>query len=112
VSAPSPAFVSRIRRQLHAAESASDASLLANLDLMRTIVNSRQSETVPTPYVGQQALVRLGRAVQGQIATANDIFRAHEELHRVAQKELMLPAEDDKPVGFLMPDEAAAPRAA
>lgn len=112
MSEPSPAFVSRIRRQLRAAESASDASLLANLELMRSIVSSRQTETVPTPYVGQHALVRLGRAVQGQISTANDIFRAHEELHRIAQKELMLPAEEDKPTGFTVPDEAAAARAA
>ena len=86
MSKPTAAFVSRIRRQLHAAEAASDASLLTNLDLMRSIVSSRQVERVPTPYIGQQALIRLARAVQGQISTANDIFRAHEELHRVVQK--------------------------
>lgn len=112
MSKPTAAFASRIRRQLHAAEAASDASLLTNLDLMRSIVSSRQAEKVPTPYIGQQALIRLARAVQGQISTANDIFRAHEELHRVAQKELMLPAEEDKPEGFMVPDEATTSRAA
>jgi len=107
-----PAFVSRIRKQLHAAEAASDASLLANLELMRSIVSSRQAELVPTPYVGQQALIRLGRAVQGQISTANDIFRAHEDLHRIARQELMVSGEEDKPEGFLVPDEAASANAA
>jgi hypothetical protein len=103
----SPAYISRIRKQLHAAEEASDASLLANLELMRSIVSSRQTEQMPTPYVGQQALIRLSRAVQGQITTANDIFRAHEELHRIAKQELMVSGEEDKPEGFLVPDEAA-----
>ena len=108
----SPAYISRIRKQLHAAEAASDASLLANLELMRSIVNSRQTEKAPTPYVGQQALIRLGRAVQGQITTANDIFRAHEELHRIARQELMVSGEEDKPNGFAVPDEAATANAA
>lgn len=106
------AYVSRIRKQLHAAESASDASLLANLELMRSIVSSRQAEKTPTPYVGQQALIRLSRAVQGQIASANDIFRAHEELHRIATQELMVSGEEDKPEGFLVPDETATAGAA
>jgi len=109
---PIPAYVSRIRKQLHAAEAAGDASLLANLDLMRSIVGARQTEAAPTPYVGQQALIRLGRAVQSQIAMANDIFRAHEELHRVAKQELMVAGEEDKPNGFLTDDEDAAARAA
>jgi hypothetical protein len=108
----SPAYISRIRKQIHAAEEASDASLLANLELMRSIVSSRQTEKVPTPYVGQQALIRLGRAVQGQITIANDIFRAHEELHRIAKQELMVSGEEDKPNGFSVPDEAAAANAA
>lgn len=112
MSHPVPAYISRIRKQLHAAEAASDASLLANLDLMRLILGTRQAEAAPTPYVGQQALVRLGRAVQAQIATANDIFRAHEELHRVARQELMVAGEEDKPNGFLVDDEDAAARAA
>lgn len=109
---PLPAYVSRIRKQLHVAEEASDASLLANLDLMRSIVSSRQSERAPTPYVGQQALIRLSRAVQGQISTANDIFRAHEELHRIAKQELMVSGEEDKPEGFMVPEEAPTAHAA
>jgi hypothetical protein len=103
-----PAYISRIRNQIHAAEAAGDASLLANLDLMRSIVTSRQTEHVPTPYVGQHALIRLGRAVQGQISIANDIFRAHEELHQIAKHELMVGGEEDKPKGFLVPDEINA----
>lgn len=97
---PVPVYVSRIRKQIHAAEAASDASLLANLELMRSIVSARQTEDAPTPYVGQQALIRLSRAVQEQIASANDIFRAHEELHRVAKQELMVAGEENKPRGF------------
>lgn len=113
MSEPTTAYVSRISKQLHAAELASDASLLANLDLMRSIVSSRQVETVPTPYIGQQALIRLGRAIQGQISTANDIFRAHEELHRIAQKELMVvPPEENKPDGFIVSDDVVTAQAA
>lgn len=107
-----PAFVTRIRKQIHAVEAASDASLLASLDLMRSIVTSRQVEDVPTPYIGQQALIRLSRAIQGHVSTANDIFRAHEELHRIAQQELMVGGEENKPTGFQQPDELIASNAA
>lgn len=107
-----PAYVSRIRKQLRAAEASSDASLLANLELMRSIISSRQTEAAPTPYIGQQALIRLSRAVQGQISSSNDIFRAHEELHRIAKQELMVAGEEDKPKGFDVPEEAATSRAA
>jgi hypothetical protein len=107
-----PAYVSRIRKQLRAAEAASDASLLANLELMRSIIVSRQTEDAPTPYVGQQALIRLLNAAKAQIATSNDIFRAHEELHRVAKQELMVAGEEDKPTGFMVPDDAASTRVA
>lgn len=106
------AYVTRIRNQLHAAEAASDASLLANLDLMRSIVTSRQVESAPTPYIGQQALIRLSRVIQGNVSTANDIFRAHEELHRIARQELMVGGEEDKPTGFLHPGERRAAGAA
>lgn len=112
MSDPVPAYVSRIRKQLHAAEAACDASLLANLDLMRSIVSARQTEQAPTPYVGQQALIRLGRAIQEQIATANDVFRAHEELHRVAKQELMVAGEENKPKGFLVDEGEPETRAA
>lgn len=107
-----PAFVSRIRKQLHAAEAAGDASLLANLDLMRSILSSRQTEDMPTPYIGQQALIRLGRAVQGHLSMANDVFRAHEELHRIAKQELMVPGEEDKPESSMLPDDVALTRVA
>lgn len=112
MSYPVPAYVSRIRNNLRTAEAACDASLLANLELMRSIVGARQTERAPTPYVGQQALVRLGRAIQEQIATANDIFRAHEELHRVAKQELMVGGEEDKPANFVVDEAEVTARAA
>lgn len=112
MSQAAPAYVSRIRKQLRAAEAASDASLLANLELMRSIITSRQTEDAPTPYIGQQALMRLFRAAQAQISTANDIFRAHEELHRVAKEVLLVPGEEDKPESFILPDDAASAQAA
>ena len=112
MSQAAPAYVSRIRKQLRAAEAASDASLLANLELMRSIITSRQTEDAPTPYIGQQALMRLFRAAQAQISTANDIVRAHEERHRVAMEVLVVPGEEDKPESFILPDDAASAQAA
>ena len=60
MSQAAPAYVSRIRKQLRAAEAASDASLLANLELMRSIITSRQTEDAPTPYIAKEVLLVPG----------------------------------------------------
>ena len=47
---------------------------------MRSILHARQVEDLPAPHVGQDAIVRLGRAIQSDISSANDIFRSHNAL--------------------------------
>ena len=106
-----PAAAARLRREVTTAEAAFDAALLASSAIQQTIVTSRRELELPA-HTGQQALIRLSRAVQGQITTANDIFRAHEELHRIAKQELMVSGEEDKPEGFLVQDETAVSHAA
>lgn len=93
--APVPAYMVRIKKQIRAAETKADESLLAKLDVMSSILRARQSEDMPAPHVGQEAIVRLGRAIQSDISGANDIFRSHNAL--VADKtEIMgIPGHDD-----------------
>lgn len=77
---PAPAFLSRIRSQIRDAEAKADVSLIAKLDLMRSILHARQTEEMPAPHVGQDAINRLGRAVTSDISSANDVFRSHNAL--------------------------------
>ena len=75
-----PAYMTRIRNQIRTAEAKADESLLAKLDVMSAILRARQTEDMPAPHVGQDAIVRLGRAIQSDIASANDVFRSHNAL--------------------------------
>lgn len=90
-----PAFMIRIRNQIRAAEAKADESLLAKLDVMSAILRARQIEDVPAPHIAQDAIVRLGRAIQSDISGANDVFRSHNAL--VAAKTSMTgnPNHDD-----------------
>lgn len=77
---PVPAYMMRITMNIRNAEAKADESLLANLDLMRSLVHARQTEVVPAPHVGQEAIIRLGRAIDSTIKTQNDLFRSHNAL--------------------------------
>lgn len=77
---PAPAYMARIRNHIRAAEAKADESLLAKLDAMSAILRARQTEEMPAPHVGQEAIVRLGRAIQSDISSANDVFRSHNAL--------------------------------
>lgn len=79
-TAPVPAYMARIRNQIRAAEAKADESLLAKLDVMSSILRARQVEDIPAPHVGQEAIVRMGRAIQSDISSANDMFRSHNAL--------------------------------
>lgn len=94
-TAPVPAYMMRIRNQIRAAEAKADESLLAKLDVMSAILRARQIEDIPAPHVGQEAIIRLGRAIQSDISGANDVFRTHNAL--VADKTLItgMPGHDD-----------------
>ena len=78
--APAPAYMARIRKKIRDAEAKADESLIAKLDLMSSILRARQAEDMPAPHVGQDAIIRIGRAVQSDISSANDIFRSHNAL--------------------------------
>ncbi len=78
--APAPAYMARIRSHIRTAEAKADESLMAKLDVMRSILHARQVEDIPAPHVGQDAIIRLGRAIQSDISSANDVFRAHNAL--------------------------------
>lgn len=75
-----PAFMIRIRNQIRAAEEKADESLLAKLDVMSAILRARQVEEAPAPHIAQDAIVRLGRAIQSDISSTNDVFRSHNAL--------------------------------
>jgi hypothetical protein len=79
-TAPVPAYMARIRNKIRQAEAKADESLLAKLDVMSSILHARQVEDMPAPHVGQDAIIRLGRAVQSDISSANDLFRSHNAL--------------------------------
>jgi hypothetical protein len=80
VTAPTPAYMARIRNQIRVAEAKADESLMAKLDVMRSILHARQVEDMPAPHVGQDAIIRLGRAIQSDISSTNDVFRSHNAL--------------------------------
>lgn len=90
-----PAFMIRIRNQIRAAEAKGDESLLAKLDVMSTILRARQIEQTPEPHIGQDAIVRLGRAIQSDISAANDVFRSHNALVEAKTKITGGPNHDD-----------------
>lgn len=93
--APVPAYMARIRNKIRFAEAKADESLLAKLDVMSSILRARQVEDMPAPHVGQEAIIRLGRAIQSDISGANDVFRSHNAL--VDDKTLItgIPGHDD-----------------
>jgi hypothetical protein len=93
-----PAFMIRIRNQIRAAEAKADESLLAKLDVMSTILRARQVEEVPAPHIGQDAIVRLGRAIQSDISAANDVFRSHDALVEAKARITGGPNHDDTPI--------------
>jgi hypothetical protein len=105
-----PAFMIRIRNQIRAAEAKADESLLAKLDVMSTILRARQVEEAPAPHIGQDAIVRLDRAIQSDISAANDVFRSHNALVEAKVQITGGPNHDDTPVfaGTSDLDEEAA----
>lgn len=79
-TAPVPAYMARIRTQIRDAEAKADESLIAKLTVMTSIVRARRIEDIPAPHVGQDAVIRLGRAIQSDISAQNDLFRTHNAL--------------------------------
>lgn len=103
-----PAYMVRIRQHIRRAEAKADESLLAKLDVMSALLRARQSEEMPAPHVGQEAVVRLGRAIQSDISGANDVFRSHNAL--VEAKTLITGSfgHDDDTPAFTAHEQAGA----
>ena len=87
--------MARIRNQIRLAEEKADESLLAKLDVMSSILRARQVEEAPAPHIAQEAIIRLGRAIQSEISAANDVFRSHNALTEAKIQITGMPAHDD-----------------
>ncbi len=98
IDVPVPAYMVRIRNDIRTAESKADESMLAKLKAMGSILHARQTEDMPAPHVGQEAIIRLGRALECDIRAQNDLFRSHNAL--VDAKTLItgMPGHDDTKV--------------
>lgn len=94
MSRPIPASMVRLRNQIRDAETKADQALIAKTELMRSILLYRQTEEVPAPHTGQDAIIRLGRAIQNDISSAGDLFRTHNCL-TTAKTEIMGPGHED-----------------
>jgi hypothetical protein len=92
---PVPAYMMRIRNQIRVAEKKADDSLLAKLEVLGSILRARQTEDIPAPHVGQDAIVRLGRAIQSDISAASDVFRSHNALIDAKTLITGMPGHDD-----------------
>lgn len=104
---PSSACIIRLRNQVRAAEKKADESLMAKLELMRAILYARQTEDVPAPHIGQEALVRLSRALQSEVSASNDLFRAHNAMVQAKVQITGGPGHDDTE-GFHLSDDSQA----
>lgn len=110
-TAPVPAYMARIRNEIRDAEAKADESLLAKLKVMSSILRARQVEDIPAPHVGQDAIIRIGRAIQSDISSANDIFRSHNALVDAKTKITGGPGHSDT-LAFVEADEAKQQAAA
>jgi len=72
-----------IREQLRESEAQSDELLIGTAELMKRMIAARRNPSVE-PHAGQVALMRLASAQRKMIASANDIFRVHDELSQLA----------------------------
>lgn len=77
---PVPAYMVRIKTQIRDAEAKADESLLASLTVMSSLVRARQTEELPAPHIGQDAIMRMSSAVASTIKAQNDLFRSHNAL--------------------------------
>lgn len=83
--APVALVVTQLRASIRRAEACADEALIAKADLLQKMLRARQAENVPTPHVGQDAIMRLGKAIQADIASASDLFRTHNALSIAGQ---------------------------
>lgn len=75
----------RLRRELTAAEIAADELLLRLAAIQSTIVSARRDTDVPIS-TGQDAIIRLQRAIGHAVTAQTDLFRVHDSLANVGRE--------------------------
>lgn len=80
-----PSAAMRLRRELAAAEKTSDDLLLQLSAVQATIVTARNDTDVAV-HTGQEALLRIQRAMSQAVAAQTDLFRAHEAIAKVGRE--------------------------
>lgn len=101
-----PTAALRLRRDLAAAELASDELLLHLTAIHSTIVKARIETDVPMS-TAQDAIVRLQRAMSQAVAAQSDLFRVHESLANTGRV-VMGPDEPYCPPEVMQADEEPA----
>ncbi len=69
----------RISRDITGAETALNEALLKQAELFTTMVTARQ-ETGVSPFIGQDALMRLAKSQQALLTAGGDLARVHGRL--------------------------------
>lgn len=82
---PQGAAAARIRRDLHAAESAIDGAVIAAARLMQTMVGARQGGEFEV-HSGQRELIRLAAVTSHLLSGSTDLFRVHDGLSDLARE--------------------------
>jgi hypothetical protein len=80
-----PTAALRLRRDLAAAEKASDELLLHLASIQATMVTARMDNELPME-TGQAAIMRLQRATSQAITAQTDLFRVHETLANMGRE--------------------------
>lgn len=73
----------RIARDLQQAEAALDEALMRQAKLLATMVGARR-ETGVSPFVGQEALMRLVKSQQAMVDAGGELARVHGRLTTIA----------------------------
>lgn len=73
----------RIARDLQQAEAALDEALMRQAKLLATMVGARR-ETGVSPFVGQEALMRLVKSQQAMVDAGGELARVHGRLSTIA----------------------------
>ncbi len=73
----------RIARDLHQAEAALDEALLRQATLLATMVGARR-ETGVSPFLGQDALMRLVKSQQAMVDAGGELARVHGRLSTIS----------------------------
>ncbi len=78
----------RITRDLRHAEAALDEALLRQARLLSTMVHARR-ETDVSPFLGQDAMMRLVRSQQAMLNAGGELARVHGRLSDIAEEMLI-----------------------